>query len=181
MTWSVSATRRPTGVLKTFFMDNIMVNESRPRRNILIRIISFSWINKNIVVDIISFLFIVLFVYAAVSKLLDYHKFRVELGKSPMLIEFASPVSWAIPAIEIIISILLVVRKTRLYALYASFFLMTMFTAYIIAILNFSDYIPCSCGGVLQNMTWHQHLIFNVIFIFLGLIGILFQTKSSLN
>jgi len=67
--------------------------------------------------------------------------------------------------------------RFRLLGLYASFSLMVMFTAYIIAITKFSDYIPCSCGGVLQNMSWNQHLIFNIGFILLAVAGIIFHSK----
>jgi hypothetical protein len=35
------------------------------------------------------------------------------------------------------------------------------FTTYIILILNFSSFIPCSCGGILEKLGWTEHLIFN--------------------
>jgi hypothetical protein len=50
---------------------------------------------------------------------------------------------------------------------------MSMFSAYIIAITQFSDYIPCSCGGILQKMSWNQHLVFNFLFVSLAAAGIL--------
>src|SRR3981081_1825021 len=116
-------------------------------------------------VEFISILLIILFTYAAVSKLLDFQKFRVQLGQSPMLTAFAGWVTWIIPSLELIISIMLSIQRGRLLGLYASFSLMVMFTAYIIAITKFSDYVPCSCGGVLQNMSWNQHLVFNLGFV----------------
>ncbi len=66
-----------------------------------------------------------------------------------------------------------------LAGLYAAFSLMTMFTAYIVAILRFSDYVPCSCGGVLQNMTWNQHLVFNIAFVLLALTGIILKEPGQ--
>ncbi len=134
---------------------------------------------QSILIEIISTLLILLFVYAAVSKLLDYQKFQVQLGQSPLLTAFAGWVAWIIPTIEVVISVLLAIRRSRLAGLYASFSLMVMFTAYIIAITRFSDYIPCSCGGILQKMTWNQHLIFNIGFTALALIGILTYKQSS--
>ncbi len=134
---------------------------------------------RNLIVEIICFLFILLFVYAATSKLLDYQKFQVQLGKSPLLTAFAGWVAWAIPAIEIIISVMLAIRGFRLFALYASFSLMVLFTAYIIVITKFSDYIPCSCGGVLQDMSWNQHLAFNILFVLFASTGILLHSEQS--
>ena len=127
----------------------------------------------QLIVEIISFLLIFLFVYAAFSKVLDFQKFRVQLGQSPLLTAFAGWIAWIIPSVEILISLMLAIASWRLAGLYASFSLMVMFTAYIIAITRFSEYVPCSCGGVLQNMSWNQHLFFNIGFVLIALAGIL--------
>jgi hypothetical protein len=123
---------------------------------------------KSVITEIIAALFILLFIYAAASKLLDYQKFKIQLGQSPLLTIFATQIAWTIPLIEIFISLLLSFKKTKMIGLFASFYIMVLFTMYIIIITRFSDYIPCSCGGILQHMTWNQHLFFNIIFIVLA-------------
>ncbi|MEG0917288.1 MAG: hypothetical protein RSF68_09775, partial [Myroides sp.] len=35
------------------------------------------------------------------------------------------------------------------------------FTVYIFLILNYSPFVPCSCGGVLEDLGWWEHLWFN--------------------
>ncbi len=134
---------------------------------------------KKTIVEIIAYLFILLFVYASVNKLVDYENFSTELGKSPLLTAFADWVAWGIPVIELAVVVLLTVPKWCLAGFYAAFSLMTMFTAYIVAILKFSDFIPCSCGGVLQNMTWNQHLVFNIVFMLLALTGIMLYERQD--
>ncbi|HSZ33189.1 MAG TPA: MauE/DoxX family redox-associated membrane protein [Puia sp.] len=133
---------------------------------------------KKYIPDIISFLFILLFVYAASSKLFDYQNFKAQLGRSPLLARFWNWI-WIVPTVEILIALLLPFQKTKLLGLYASFSLMTMFTAYIFAILQFSEFIPCSCGGVLSKMSWTEHMWFNIVFILLALSGILLKSKRS--
>lgn len=133
---------------------------------------------KNIVVEAICMAFIILFVYAAASKLLDYDKFRVQLGQSPLLTAFAGTMVWLVPAVEVLIALMLSVRRWRLLGLYTSFGLMVMFTAYIVVITRFSDYVPCSCGGVLEKLSWDQHLVFNIGFVLLGLIAILIYDEK---
>lgn len=130
------------------------------------------------VVDIVTSLFILLFVYAAVSKLVEFEKFTIQLGKSPLLAPFANWVSWGIPFFEIGIALLLTIDRFQLAALYASFSLMVVFSAYIITILNFSEYVPCSCGGILENMNWYQHLFFNISYVLLAVTGILLYKKK---
>jgi uncharacterized membrane protein YphA (DoxX/SURF4 family) len=119
---------------------------------------------KYLFSETVSIFVIFLFVYASISKLTDYQKFKIQLGQSPILTPVAGTIAWFIPVLEITISILLFLPKYRLTGLYASFTLMTIFTAYIFAITRYSEFIPCSCGGVLQHMNWNQHLIFNFIF-----------------
>ncbi len=128
---------------------------------------------KKKLVAVISYLYILLFVYAAVSKLLDFENFTVQLGQSPLLSAFAGWVAAGVPAIEIAISIMLAIPRWRLPGLYLGFGLMTMFTAYIYIILNHTSFIPCSCGGILEKMGWTEHLIFNLAFMGLALAGIL--------
>lgn len=127
---------------------------------------------QQYITEIICFLFILLFSYAAISKLMSFDQFKIQLGQSPLLTVFAGWVAWVIPTVELVIALLLMIPKFRLFALYGCFTLMSLFTIYIIAILNFSDYVPCSCGGILEKLGWQEHLIFNVIFLILAIVAI---------
>jgi hypothetical protein len=160
-------------------MENNTIAGKLPKQNVLLKIVSFSWLKRSVDVEVICFLFIFLFMYAAVSKLLDYEKFKIELGKTPLLTNIAGCIAIGIPLIEIVISLMLAKSGLRLYGLYASFSLMVMFTAYLIAILQFSFYIPCTCGGVLQKLNWDAHIVFNSVFIILAVIGILSHRISK--
>jgi len=134
---------------------------------------------KKYLRDMISALLVLLFVYAAVSKLLDFEKFEIQLGQSVMLAPFVKWVVWSVPGFELLISFLLISRKLQLYGLYGAFSLMVMFSTYIVFILNFATHIPCSCGGILENMSWQQHLIFNLGFVCLAATGVLIVPKSK--
>ena len=105
-------------------------------------------ITKSNIIQTVVVLNILLFTYAAVSKVLDFPNFQIQLGQSPLLSAFADWVAVAVPLVEFIIVLLLLTNKYRLLGLYGSFALMTMFTAYIVIILNFSSFTPCSCGGI---------------------------------
>lgn len=139
---------------------------------------------RKLIINIISLLFILLFVYAATSKLLDFETFQIQLAQSPLLSAYAGMVSVLVPSIEILIALLLLIPQFRVRVLYGAFTLMVLFTTYIFIILNFSDFIPCSCGGVLEKLSWTQHLIFNVVFILLVIVAIFsnsnYRVKKSL-
>lgn len=123
-------------------------------------------------VDFICFLFIILFIYAAGNKLFDYEKFTIQLGQSPMVTRWAGFVAWFIPATEISIAILLTIKRTQKAALYAAFNLMVAFTVYIFIVTHFYAHVPCSCGGVLERLSWTEHLYFNIGFVFLAMLAL---------
>ena len=127
---------------------------------------------KATIVEIISALFILLFVYTAISKLLAYSNFKGTLGKSPLIAGFAPILSIILPLIELVVSLLLFIPRTRLRGLYGSLALMSLFTLYIAYMLAFTPDLPCSCGGVIRQMSWKQHLLFNSFFLFLSIVGI---------
>lgn len=135
--------------------------------------------NRDNIIQLIASLLILLFSYAATSKLIEYQTFVTQLGRSPLIDNYAVPISWGIPVLELLTVGLLLFKRCRLLGFYASFFLMTLFTAYIYAILHFSYDLPCSCGGVLAQLTWQQHLVFNISFTAVSLLGIILQSSDS--
>lgn len=133
--------------------------------------------NKKFIVGIISLLLILLMAYAALAKLNDFYNFRFGLSESPIIAPFAGTLAWAVPATELIIAAMLSLPFLRLAGLYASFVLMVLFTLYIIVMLSFYDDIPCSCGGVLEEMSWGVHIAFNLLFVLLSAWAIMLEKK----
>lgn len=134
---------------------------------------------KNYIIETICLLYILLFVYASVSKLLDFQHFRIELGQSPLLSAFASWISIFVPAVELVICLLLIIPRFKLVGLFSGYGLMVMFTIYIYIILNYTSFVPCSCGGVLEKLDWKSHMIFNIVFVCLGIVAIFLSVQKS--
>lgn len=135
--------------------------------------------NKKIIIEIISSLLVFLFLYTSISKLSDYSYFREQLLVSPALSPYGKWLSWMVPGAELVIIVLLIIPSLRLFGLYASFFLMLLFTAYVFYILTFSSQLPCNCGGVLEEMNWQQHFLFNIFFSTLSFIGVRLEKKQT--
>jgi hypothetical protein len=124
------------------------------------------------VIQLATSLLILLFAYTAISKLLGYRAFARVLSESPLIHNGADNIAWLLPAAELIVVLLLFFEATRKIGLYASLFLLVMFTLYLLYMVLFADHLPCSCGGVLNKMSWKQHIFFNLSFIGINLIGI---------
>ncbi|KFC19702.1 MauE/DoxX family redox-associated membrane protein [Chryseobacterium sp. FH1] len=126
-----------------------------------------------------GFFFILLFCYTAISKMFDFENFQVQLAQSPLTNAYSISISYTVILVELIIVCLLCVPRLRLIGLHASFTLMSLFTIYIYIILNYSDNIPCSCGGVLEKLGWSEHLIFNLVCAAIALIAIVISTENK--
>ncbi|MFP9097749.1 MauE/DoxX family redox-associated membrane protein [Flavobacterium sp. RHBU_24] len=135
--------------------------------------------SKRYVIAVISYLYILLFVYASVSKLLDFTNFRVQVGQSPLVGALAEYIIWLVPLTELVIAALLMFPRSQLMGFYLALGLMAMFTSYIYLIINFSSVVPCSCGGILEKMGWTEHLIFNIVFVLMAALAIILLYKKE--
>jgi uncharacterized membrane protein YphA (DoxX/SURF4 family) len=133
----------------------------------------------TIAVTIISFLLVLLFSYAGISKMLEFHKFTGQLESSPLIQPVSGMLTWLIPSSELYAVILLLVPAWRRSGLLTAAILMTAFTLYISVMLLFFDKLPCSCGGVFERMSWNQHLAFNIVFTLLAFVGLVLQKPEQ--
>ena len=136
---------------------------------------------KNTIVEIISALFILLFLYTALSKTFQINNTVNVLLKTPIFANIAKEVATGVVLMEYLITALLILPVTRKMGLYASLGLMLSFTFYIAYMMFTIPHLPCSCGGVISKMTWSQHLTFNMIFNLLALIAIVLINRKPNN
>jgi putative oxidoreductase len=138
----------------------------------------FRSVSKLILSGIPSLL-IFLWVYAALSKLINFEQSRNQMLQQVFPAGLSELLAWAVPVVELSTAGLLIFKKTQRAGLYISLFLLLHFTIYIcVVMLNVFGRIPCSCGGILEKMSWGQHLVFNLFFLFLTLIA-LFQISEE--
>ncbi len=119
-----------------------------------------------------TYLLIFLFTYTGVSKLIDHEVFEAAILRSPIIKLLAKIISWLIPMIELLIIAMLLLQRYRRTGLLLSLLLIIIFTAYIGYMILFIPNLPCSCGGVLKELSWSNHLLFNSFFILLILISL---------
>ncbi|MDR6943695.1 MauE/DoxX family redox-associated membrane protein [Mucilaginibacter pocheonensis] len=129
--------------------------------------------------DLIAALLILMFAYAAFSKLFDFPSYKLQMSLQPLPKWSTSVMVFFLPASEIIVVSALIFRKTRLIGLYASVIMMLIFTGYVgLAMTGTFGKIPCSCGGVIRHMKWPLHFVFNLFFLFLSTCGLYFEIKE---
>ena len=137
---------------------------------------------KQVMLECISALLILLFLYASLSKFMDFKTFIGEMKNQPLPKSWDPFLIWFIPCTEIVLAVLLIFERTRLLGLYGSVVLMGLFTAYAMLILvHFFPRVPCSCGGIIKRLTWPQHLALNLFFVGISFSGVLIQRRKHFN
>jgi len=134
--------------------------------------------NRSVIIETISVLYISMFIYTALSKWSDYDMTREQMALMPLLTPVAHIIVWLLPSTEIAISLLLFFNRTRKIGLYAAATLMVLFTLYIAYMMMYYPTLPCSCGGFLNALSWTGHLIFNTVYIVLGVIALVLLKKE---
>lgn len=125
--------------------------------------------------DCICYALFFLFVYAAANKLMAFDFYLYDLRRSPFLSGYALLVSVLVPGAELAVAVLVLFGKTRVYVLAGAVVLMLLFTGYVVLILTGTESRPCSCGGIIKNLSWDKHLFFNVFFLLLSCWGLYLQ------
>ncbi|MEO6129999.1 MAG: MauE/DoxX family redox-associated membrane protein [Ferruginibacter sp.] len=128
---------------------------------------------------IISSLLIALFVYTGTSKLLDHTNFEFALSRFPLLSPVYVLLSWFIPIAELGIGILLFFKRSRLTGFFLSLITMIIFTVYLVYAYWLSGNRPCTCGGILRNLSWPVHIAINLFFAFISFSGIVINKRKT--
>jgi putative oxidoreductase len=134
---------------------------------------------NSYITDAIAVLLIILFVYTASSKMLDFAQFKVQL-EIQAIPRWSVPILlYTLPGIEMSTALLLAFPLSRIVGLYLSVLLMAVFTAYIaLALMHIFSRVPCSCGGVLKSLGWKNHFFFNLFFLLSSLAGLILEKRE---
>lgn len=136
--------------------------------------------NKPSAVSLISGFLTFLWVYAAMSKVLNYEQSRMQMMNQVFPVTVNAVLLWLIPITELFIAGLLLFSKSRIVGLILSAILLFLFSGYVLLVmLNVFGRIPCSCGGIISKLSWGQHLVFNLVFLALAILGLRIELKKG--
>lgn len=134
--------------------------------------------NKKILIEILAALLVMMFLYAGLVKVLNFPKFIFDMNNQPFPNELTPLLIAGVLGSELLIVGLLLFKKTRLKGFYLSAIVLVLFTIYITLIqLHVFAYVPCSCGGIIENFTWWQHFFFNLAFLLISIAGIILERQ----
>lgn len=136
---------------------------------------------KERIVTAICWLCMALFFYTAYAKIVDHARFYNGLTRVHLISGFAVFTSYAVPVVEIVVALLLLIPQSAKMGLYSFIVVMTSFTIYIISAMIWEKKLPCHCGGAIEKLSWGQHIWFNLAFIIIAIVALrLMQLITSL-
>ena len=135
---------------------------------------------RNSIISIVCGLLIILWTYAALSKLVEFERFTAQLELQPLPSWSIPILRWVLPIGELLIAILLSGIHKRYLGLIASTVLMALFSVYVLLALtgSFGD-IPCSCAGIISKLHWKGHMVFNLFFLAISVLGTYLKKQDS--
>lgn len=138
--------------------------------------------SKTFYINLITAALATLFCYAAISKLLNYEQSQREMLNQVFPSAWALVLTWLVPSVELVIAMLLLIKGTQHLALWAATLLLLAFSIYIAVVMTGAfGRVPCSCGGILKNMSYGAHLIFNLCFVIAGCFGLVLVKNGKIN
>lgn len=119
--------------------------------------------------DTLRYAFIVLWGYAATSKLLHWEQSRQAMLLQPLPEWLTQILFWLLPLVQLLLAGLLLHKRTVRYGLRYSTLLLATFTLYLLlAVSRFFGSVPCACAGIWPGNSYWLHIALNSIFIIPG-------------
>jgi hypothetical protein len=132
----------------------------------------------HLITNTCLFLLVVLFAYTAINKLAAIHRFQFQLSTFPWLKANPTPIAWAVIATEFAIVLLLLMPRRTRAGFIAALILLSIFTTYLLIMLLTTPNLPCTCGGVLEQLSWPQHIGANLLFIGITILGMVAENRE---
>lgn len=115
----------------------------------------------------------ILLLYSAYYKIWHWDDFEVQLYTSILIADRYIPfLMFFLPSFEILISIIIFYFYKKNIGLFLSFFLLLLYTFYLIVLNKFSFSSICTNGGLFDGLDYSRHLLINLFFLMLNLIAI---------
>ena len=127
---------------------------------------------------IIELVFIGLYTYTALEKLLDFDIWIIKLFKTGFFsLSFSYFLGVGVPIAEFVIVFCLIFQLKFCYQI--NFFFILVLTLYLIFHHYFSLSENCSCGGLLERLDFVSHLLFNIGLLFLSSVLLYYKKRQK--
>ncbi|MCA5004059.1 MauE/DoxX family redox-associated membrane protein [Sphingobacterium bovistauri] len=123
-------------------------------------------------------LLLLLWIPVTLDKIINFNNFQSGILRQPLPRYLTFFVISFLPIIETVTITLLLIDRLRLLGLFLSSILMAIFTSYVaLAVIGTWEKLPCGCGSVISGLNWTEHLMFNIAYLVISLVGLTLGIK----
>jgi len=135
---------------------------------------------KETKIILLSLAVLALWIYVVFYKITDFRDFTSGIHRQPIPGFVQQAVIWLLPPIETMLILLFLKKRWRIYGFLLSALLLTIFTFYIsFGLAGAFGKLPCGCGGLIKDLSLSQHIIFNLVFASLSVLGFVLCYENS--
>ena len=125
--------------------------------------IFFSWIKKNVIIEIICFLLMLNFFYEGVYKLAHFGDWRFWITEQPLIKSIGGLLKYVVPIAEIVFSILLALPSKRKVALYSIISMQILFILWVMSVYLLTAYLFWPYHAIWDKPTWMGKMSFGLV------------------
>lgn len=134
------------------------------------------------VVTIASFILIITWIYTGLDKALAFEESWKALHNQTFPAWLATTLAYILPIVEVGLALFLFFSKTRWWGFLGSALLLAVFITYVGLIwVGAFPRVPCNCAGILNSVSWLEHLLINSALLLLSIFGTAYLKKVSKN
>lgn len=135
---------------------------------------------KETKINLLSLAVLTLWIYVVFYKITDFRDFTSGIYRQPLPQPIQKAVIWFLPPIEAFVALLFFRKNWRMYGFLLSALLLAVFTFYIaFGLAGAFGKLPCGCGGIIKDLSLSQHIIFNLVFTTLSVLGFAYCYNDS--
>lgn len=122
---------------------------------------------------LISLPMLILWGYTSIEKILFWQESYRAFLNQPFPYPWGIVLAYAVPGLEFLLVVLLLFPATRWWGFLGSALLLNSFTVYVGMVwIGVFPQTPCNCAGLINLLNWKGHLILNLGFLSLSVLGL---------
>lgn len=135
-------------------------------------------ITKKALMECLSIALIIFFSYTLANKLLQVENFKLNIAKTSLFHGVWVDVIAYLALLSESVCILFMVF-TRRIGFFLTWIMMFAFTVYIIVLYILHRYEVCGCGGILNGLSFHWHLLINICLLLTTSLLLYYEERSK--
>jgi len=135
---------------------------------------------RDWIIYFISLPVMILWIYVGMDKFFNWEEHYRAFLNQPLPQNWSTRLATILPTLELLLGGFLLFPRFRWFGFLGSVLLLAAFSTYVgLVWIGVFPEVPCSCAGIFRQLLWGGHVIVNLIFLLLSLIGLYLSSNQE--